>query len=287
MPRPSAGVRSPPATRVDPIGLGPSSRGEFPVAVVLFKGPVLVVDQVRDPKLPRQGATGLLRFLLGPEPLARPALSVDLIDPLAARMDCVNRYHDSLRSLRVPSLGQGAENQTTARTASAIARASISAIPITGVTRLEGAKVRTYPARDTAWAMSQENVELVRRSFELWLRGDAEGWIDTLDPEIGWDISTHPLPDVPNHGRGRGALVTDMLAVYLSGWNDYTAELKELIDAGEQVVAVIHETATMGETGVTLDRDLVQLWTVRDGRGTFLRVFQTKAEALKAAGLAE
>ena len=47
------------------------------------------------------------------------------------------------------------------------------------------------------------------------------------------------------------------------------------------------ETASMGGTGVALDRDLVQLWTVRDGRGVFLRVFQTKAEALEAAGLSE
>jgi hypothetical protein len=36
-----------------------------------------------------------------------------------------------------------------------------------------------------------------------------------------------------------------------------------------------------------LERDLVQLWTVRDGRGTFLRVFRTKEEALQAAGLSE
>ena len=66
-----------------------------------------------------------------------------------------------------------------------------------------------------------------------------------------------------------------------------SAELKELIDAGDQVVAVVHETAKMRDSGVALDRDLVQLWTVRDGRGTFLRVFRTKAEALEAAGLAE
>ena len=52
-------------------------------------------------------------------------------------------------------------------------------------------------------AMSQESVEVVRRSFELWLRGDLEAWLETIDPDIGWDISTHPLPDVPNHGRGR------------------------------------------------------------------------------------
>ena len=117
--------------------------------------------------------------------------------------------------------------------------------------------------------MSQENVELVKRSFELFLRGDLEAWIETLDPEVGWDISTHPLPDVPNHGRGREALATDMMATYLSGWMDYSAELKELVDAGDEVIAVVHETASMGGTGVALDRDLVQLWTVRNGRGSF------------------
>ena len=63
--------------------------------------------------------------------------------------------------------------------------------------------------------------------------------------------------------------------------------MKELIDAGDQVVAVLHETASMRETGVPLDRDLVLLWTVRDGRGSFLRVFRTKAEALEAAGLSK
>ena len=136
--------------------------------------------------------------------------------------------------------------------------------------------------------MSQENVEVVGRSTELWLRGEYDAWIETIDPDVGWDISTHPLPDVPNRGRGREALVTDMLATYLSGWTDYSAEIKELVDAGsDQVIMVLHETAKMGGTGVVIDRDLVQLWTVRDGRGTFLRVFQTKAEALEAARLSE
>ena len=135
--------------------------------------------------------------------------------------------------------------------------------------------------------MSEENVENVRRGFELWKRGDLEGWFETLDPAIGWDISTHPLPDVPNRGQGREALATDMLATYLSGWNDYSAEIKEVFDAGEHVILVLHETATMRDTGVPLERDLVQLWTVRGDKAVFLRVFRTKAEALEAAGLSE
>ena len=131
--------------------------------------------------------------------------------------------------------------------------------------------------------MSAEDVEVVRRSFELWLGGDVEGWLETLDPEIEWDISGHPLPDVPNRGRGREAFVTDMMATYVSGWTDYSAEFKEATEVGGHVLVVLHETASMRETGVPLDRDLAQLWTVRDGRGSFLRVFQSKADALEAA----
>ena len=73
-----------------------------------------------------------------------------------------------------------------------------------------------------------------------------------MDPDIGWDISKHPLPDVPNHGRGRDVLMADMIVTYLSGWTDYSAELKEVINAGDQVVVVLHETARMRDTGVPL-----------------------------------
>ena len=132
--------------------------------------------------------------------------------------------------------------------------------------------------------MSQENVEAIRRSFELWLSGDLDAWLATVDPDVGWDLSAHPMPDVPNEGRGRDAFV-EALATYMSGWNDYEAEVKDVIDAGEQVVAVIQETARMRGTDVLLDRNLIYLWTVRDGRGTFVRVFRTKEEALEAAGL--
>lgn len=135
--------------------------------------------------------------------------------------------------------------------------------------------------------MSKENVEAIRRSFALFLSGDREAWAESFDPDIGWDITTHPLPDVPNRGRGRDAFMTEMMATYLSGWKNYSSELIELIDAANQVIAVIHETAEMRNTGVALDRNLIQVWTMRDGRATFLRVFKTKDEALEAVGLSE
>ena len=134
--------------------------------------------------------------------------------------------------------------------------------------------------------MSQENVELVTRSLEHWLDGRIGEWTETLDTDIEWDISGYPLPDFPDSGSGRDALV-DHVASYRSGWNDYKPTINELIDGGDDVILILRERARMRGSDITLDRDLAMVWTVRDGRIVLFRVFKSRALALEAAGLRE
>jgi ketosteroid isomerase-like protein len=134
--------------------------------------------------------------------------------------------------------------------------------------------------------MSQETVEVIRASFEFWRDGRTGEWIETLDADIEWDISAHPLPDFPDRGSGRDAFVGHM-GNYLSGWTDYEASAKELIDRGDNVVVILHERARMPDSDMMLDRDLPTVWAVRDRRAVRLRVFKTRAEALAAVGLSE
>src|SRR5215204_3822085 len=59
--------------------------------------------------------------------------------------------------------------------------------------------------------MSQENVERLRAAIDA-LRGDtseldweatlAGAWVELWDPEIEWDASTHPLPDLAGVYQG-------------------------------------------------------------------------------------
>ena len=44
-------------------------------------------------------------------------------------------------------------------------------------------------SRDTAWAMSQENVDLVRRLLDMFARRDHEGVFEFYDPDIEWDAT--------------------------------------------------------------------------------------------------
>jgi ketosteroid isomerase-like protein len=134
--------------------------------------------------------------------------------------------------------------------------------------------------------MSEENVERVREADRLFREGDPT-WTDGLADDIEWDISAHPLPDVPNRGSGKDRLLTEVFAAYLEGWLDYRNELAEVVDAGDDVVVVMHETARMRGSDTALDRDLVHVWTFRDALVVLYRVFPDRGQALDAVGLEE
>jgi ketosteroid isomerase-like protein len=60
-----------------------------------------------------------------------------------------------------------------------------------------------------------------------------------------------------------------------------------LIDAGENVIVVQHERSRSRDSDGYVERDLVQVWTLRDGLIVKYRTFETRDEALEAAGLSE
>ena len=44
--------------------------------------------------------------------------------------------------------------------------------------------------------MSQENVELVRTAFDEFLAGKSDFGLGLADPEVEWDASELPAPDI-------------------------------------------------------------------------------------------
>jgi ketosteroid isomerase-like protein len=134
--------------------------------------------------------------------------------------------------------------------------------------------------------MSRENVELAREAFRRFQSGD-QTWIDVVDPEIGWDFSGNPLADLPNSGRGRENLLSDVLDTYFSGWLDYEGEIVEALDGGDDIVVILHEAVRLRDSDTTLEREIAHVWTFRDGRWVFWRIFPDREAALEAAGLRE
>ena len=134
--------------------------------------------------------------------------------------------------------------------------------------------------------MGAENVETVLAAFEPWKEGRMGDFAAFLAGDIEWDISQHPLPDFPDRGSGRDAFLRHM-GEYASGWVDYRATEVELVDLGDDVLAVTHETARMRDSDVKLDREIAIVWTAHGGRFTRVRVFKTREDALAALGAAD
>ena len=136
--------------------------------------------------------------------------------------------------------------------------------------------------------MSQENVEIVRTLFAALQSvnvGNVERRLDEVreifDPEVEWVAAPHSLLASGEY-RGYDG-VSRFWTQFLSAWDEYGVQVDELIDAGDQVVAVMRLSGRTNQLEVDEARSSVL--TLRDGRIVRVEPFASKDEALEAAGL--
>jgi ketosteroid isomerase-like protein len=131
--------------------------------------------------------------------------------------------------------------------------------------------------------MSGENVEIVRRAYEAWNSGDPEAAMALLDPQVEWTLPAH-FPDAETW-RGREQVVEGLRTVSTS-WDSLRLEVKELIEAGDRVVALVHIHGRAAVTGLDLAGMGVDahLWTLRAGRVVAVRMYGGTDEALAEIG---
>ena len=82
--------------------------------------------------------------------------------------------------------------------------------------------------------MSQENVEIVRRSVDAFLRGDFDGAMQAFHPDIAVRHHAHPRPTAKYNGGHEGFRTG--LRRWVGAWDDYRMEVDEYVDAGDSVV---------------------------------------------------
>ncbi len=132
--------------------------------------------------------------------------------------------------------------------------------------------------------MSQENVEIVRRGYDAFNRGDIEGVIETVGSEVRWDMSERVFnPAVYEGHDGIRRFVKEIDEV----WEDFRLEPLEFIDAGDKVV-VSHLIHGSGKgSGVDVELPSTSVYTLRGSKVIESRMYRDHAEALEAAGLSE
>jgi uncharacterized protein len=133
--------------------------------------------------------------------------------------------------------------------------------------------------------MSEENLELVRDSYDAYNRGDLEAMADDVAPEFEY-VATGVIPDTPAVYRGPEAW-SQFSAWLRDEFNDARVDVHELTDAGDRVLAEVCLRGRGKQSGLETTWNIWHVWTLRDGKVLRGQAFGHRADALKAAGLAE
>src|SRR6478735_7353545 len=133
--------------------------------------------------------------------------------------------------------------------------------------------------------MSQENVEIVRLSFDAVSRRDKAAFLAISDPEV----ETVPFRDFPESAPTRGAeAVWDRFVELTEAWHEGALKPVELIDVEGGKVVVHAYGEMLGEaSGMTVASSTWSVVTFRSGKMVRIDWFADRAEAFKAVGLEE
>lgn len=133
--------------------------------------------------------------------------------------------------------------------------------------------------------MSDANVQIVRRVYDA--LGEPGADVTALwDPDVEFDVSRDVWGAVVGGGHYRGVegVRAWMLDLY-AAWEQLDIDVEELIDAGDDVVAVIRVAGRGRVSGLEVEYRPAGVWTIRDGRIVRVVWFVERADALEAAGI--
>jgi ketosteroid isomerase-like protein len=128
--------------------------------------------------------------------------------------------------------------------------------------------------------MSETNVDVIRRLFDSYSRGDYVGAADCLAPDVVYEVGQ----EMPAIGRDS---VQEMWERWDTAWDEMETVPEEFVAAGDNVFVTVHYSARGRGSGIRYHERLFDVYTLRDGMCVRKLEFRRRSEALEAAGIEE
>jgi len=134
--------------------------------------------------------------------------------------------------------------------------------------------------------MSQENVEIVGRVLRRYSDQDIDGMLRDVHPEVEIDYSESNAPDASVY-HGHAACRSFVQGRY-EDFEERSFDPRRADRAPPNAVVAVGRMRGRGRaSGVAVEAASVTLWTLREGKISQIKLYQTRDDALKAVGLQE
>src|SRR6188508_1406577 len=130
------------------------------------------------------------------------------------------------------------------------------------------------PSRDTAWAMSEENVEIVRKMTDVW---NETGWQGVADYGL-----LHPQVEYHDDKRWPEARSTSGVTELVERFEEILevlgreaqVELEEVLDpGGDQVVSIFRFSGEARASGIQHDYRWGYVFRIRNGQIDYMQAY--------------
>ena len=132
--------------------------------------------------------------------------------------------------------------------------------------------------------MSRENVEVARRAYEAWNRGDMDAMLATLHPDAEY-VTTGVFPGLDPVYRGHDGF-KKFWSDFRGAFDSLMIEVHELRDRGEHVLLLLTFIAR-GRDGLEVRRQAASVLAFREGLIVRHENHADWTTALEAVGLRE
>jgi len=133
--------------------------------------------------------------------------------------------------------------------------------------------------------MSRENVELIRRAYDAYSRGDREAFVELMDPDVEFESLILEAEGGAYRGHDGVREYFDKVHEVFESWRSEITEIEEI---GSDSFVIESRAVASGKAGqVPVEQTFWQAAKRTHEKIVWWKFCRTRAEALEAVGLRE